>query len=293
MGQLANVEPECLFQVSALTYYPVKSCKGIGLDEAIIEMRGIKNDRRLMIIDNSGRFLTQREHPHMTFIEALIENGWLTMRAPDMSLLNLPCDKTGEQIDVLLWKDHCKAVDQGEQAAQWLSAYIGTPCRLVHIPDGYVRQVDQRYANSEQDQVGFADGFPLLLISQASLDDLNTRLAEPLEMTRFRPNIVVSGCAPFAEDTWKTIRIGDMMFTLAKSCARCVMTTINPQTGIQGKEPLKTLATYRHLPGRGVLFGQNIVHSNTGSIHVKDIVQVLEYQTPIIAHHYKDDALAI
>jgi len=201
-----------------------------------------------------------------------------------MPLLSLLCDQTGAQIDVVIWKDHCKAVDQGAQAAQWLSAYLGTACRLVHIPDGYVRQVDQLYANTKQDQVGFADGYPLLLISQASLDDLNTRLAEPLPMTRFRPNIVVSGCTPFAEDTWKTIRIGDMLFTLAKPCARCVLTTVDPQTGIQGKEPLKTLATYRHLPGKGVLFGQNLIQKHTGSIRVHDTVQVLEYQTPIIAH---------
>lgn len=292
MAQNASAEPEMDIQVSALYYYPVKSCKGIGLEEAIIEARGIKNDRRLMIIDSSGRFLTQRGHPHVTLIDAFIDEGWLTMRAPHMPLLNIPCHKRGEQVDVVLWEDHCKAIDQGEQAARWLSEYIGVTCRLVHIPDSYVRQVDQHYANSEQDQVGFADGFPFLLISQASLDDLNNRLFQPIEMKRFRPNIVVSGCRPFAEDTWRKIRIGNVVFTLVKPCARCVVTMIDPQTSVQGKEPLRTLATYRHITGRGVMFGQNVVHNNVGSIRIHDTVQILEYQTPIIKYQPAQKSMA-
>ena len=265
-------------QVSALYYYPVKSCRGIALPEAQIDQQGICRDRRLMIVDPNGRFLTQRGHPRVALVEALIEDTWLTLKAPDMPALTIQFWTAGQEIDVTLWGDQCKAVDQGKHAALWLSKYVGVPCRLVHIPDGYVRQVDQRYALNPEDQVGFADGFPFLLISQASLDDLNSRLVEQVPMERFRPNIVVTGCQPFAEDTWKRIRIGEIEFNLVKPCARCVVTLIDQKTGIQYKEPLRTLATYRHFPGKGVLFGQNLTHNNVGTIRVEQKVQVLEYR---------------
>jgi uncharacterized protein len=191
-----------------------------------------------------------------------------------MDPITVKCTNTGKHREVSLWEDTCEAIDQGDEVAQ-LSRYIGIPCRLVRIRDGYVRQVSTEYAHDERDQVGFADGFPFLLLSEASLADLNARLSVPISMQRFRPNIVVSGTTPFGEDTWKIIRIGGIEFHVVKPCARCVVTTIDQQSGVQGKEPLRTLATYRHVRGKGVLFGQNLVHSNEGSISVGDVVHIV------------------
>jgi uncharacterized protein len=278
------------FRVSSLHFYPVKSCRGIQLEQAVIDARGIKNDREFMLVDASGRFLTQRSHPKMALIEAFLERDekdekdtWLTLSAPDMPLKSLRSTLAGSRTQVVIWQDRCEAIDQGDEVAAWLSAFLDVSCRLVHMPADFVRKVDTTYAPREQDQVSFADGFPFLLLSSASLQDLNARLPQPVKMNRFRPNIVVSGTSPFAEDSWKRIRINSVEFDLVKPCARCVITTIEQQNGIQGrKEPLRTLASYRFVAGRGVLFGQNLVHRNKGIISVGDEVHVLEYQTPLV-----------
>ncbi len=261
--------------VSSLHYYPVKSCKGIEVEVAAIDARGIKNDRRLMLIDMAGNFLTQRGHPKVALIEAFLEDSWLMLKAPGMSLMKNHCRNTGKHVDVVIWNERCDAVDQGDAVASWLSLFIGVPCRLVRIPDEFVRKVDPNYAPDENAQVGFADGFPFLLMSESSLADLNARSPKKIDMLRFRPNIVFAGGPPLIEDTWKRIRIGTIEFHVVKPCARCVVTTIDQQSGVQGKEPLRTLAQYRHIPHKGVLFGQNLVHSSEGTIRVGDEVQVV------------------
>ena len=180
-----------------------------------------------------------------------------------------------ERVDVSVWSDRCVAIDEGPDAAEWLSAFLDVRCRLVRFPNDATRRVDPEYGGPN-DQVGFADGFSFLLTSCASLDDLNRRLAAPLPMNRFRPNIVVNGGNAFQEDRWRRIRIDDITFAVVKPCARCVTTTVDQKTGDASREPLRTLATFRNVPGRGVMFGQNLIHDRSGELHVGAEVAVLE-----------------
>lgn len=261
-------------KISALYYYPIKSCKGTLLERAIVGKKGIQNDRVMMVVDPAGVFLTQREHHRMALIAPRVQGDTLTLTAPEMPPLTIARTSRGKHVAVTVWRDHCAAIDQGDVVAAWLSDFLTTPCRLVHVADDAVRQVDQTYARRAEDQVGFADGFPFHVISEASLDDLNTRLEMPLEINRFRPNIVVSGCAPFAEDRWKRIQLGEIVLDLVKPCARCVITTVDQSTAESDQEPLRTLATYRKQQ-RKVMFGQNAIHTNVGIICVGAQVQVL------------------
>ena len=169
-------------------------------------------------------------------------------------------------MNVTIWNDQCSAIDCGDEAAKWISQFLDTPSRIVFFPDTEVRQVDPDYANLG-DKTAFSDGFPLLLISQASLDDLNSRLQQPVTMTQFRPNIVISGCEAFAEDKWKKIKIGDIEYRIVKPCSRCIIPSINIETAKPAAEPLKTLASYRK-QGNKVYFGQNIIAENEGSIEI-------------------------
>jgi uncharacterized protein YcbX len=186
----------------------------------------------------------------------------------------------GSRTRVRIWRDHVQVADQGAAAADWLSTFLEYPCRLVRLPEDVVRPVDPEFATRADDQVGLADGFPVLLISEESLADLNRRLAAPLPMNRFRPNVVVSGAGvPFAEDTWREIQIGEVRFSLVKACARCITTTTDQRTAERGVEPLATLASYRRVP-RGVLFGQNLVHAGPGRIAVGDPLEVCRTTPP-------------
>lgn len=175
---------------------------------------------------------------------------------------------------VQVWNDRCPAQLCGDSADAWLSDFLDRPCRLVHMADETVRQVDLKYA-ALGDRTAFADGFPLLLISQASLDDLNSRLTDSVPMIRFRPNLVVSGCEPYAEDHWRKIRIGELTLRVVKPCSRCKITTVDPGSGETGSEPLKTLSGYRR-EGNRVFFGQNLVHEGTGELALDMPVEVLD-----------------
>ena len=177
---------------------------------------------------------------------------------------------------VNIWKSKgVHAIDQGDESAQWFSDWLGVSVRLVHVADGYKRRLNPEYASSAEDHTGFADGYPILIISEASLLDLNSKLISPLPMNRFRPNIVVQNCEPFAEDTWKRIRIGSVEMALVKPCPRCVVTTIDKETLEKSKEPLKTLATYRN-QADGAMFGMNVIPLNEGEVKVGMSVEVLE-----------------
>jgi uncharacterized protein YcbX len=167
-----------------------------------------------------------------------------------------------------------EAIDQGDQAAEWFSEHLGMSVRLVHIADDYIRTLSEQYAINADDRTGFADGYPILLASEEGLDDLNSRLDAPLPMNRFRPNMVVKGCEPFAEDTWSRIRIGEIEMAVVKPCARCVVTTIDKETLEQRKEPLKTLASYRTQTG-GAMFGQNVIPLNEGRLRLGMNVEIL------------------
>ncbi len=262
--------------LSALTIYPIKSCRGHAVDRALVTARGLAQDRLLLITDVDGHFLTQREYPKMALIEPTIGEDLCTLRAPGMAALDIPTRTSGAARSVVIWRDECQAVDQGEAAAAWLSDYLGTAVRLVHMHETFARPVDPRYRRRAADQTSFADGFPFLLISEASLAELNGRLATPLLMDRFRPNLVVRGCEPFAEDRWRQIQIGAVTFDLVKPCARCTITTIDQATGLVGKEPLATFATFRRAEGGKVLFGQNMVSAGIGLIAVGDHVLLKE-----------------
>ncbi|MGQ0601659.1 MAG: MOSC domain-containing protein, partial [Anaerolineales bacterium] len=267
-----------MITVSDLYYYPIKSCRGYALQTAVLDARGISHDRRFLIVDAKGRFITQREQPRVALIEPCVTDDSLSLTAPGMSPLMIETRAARERRSVVIWRDTVEALDMGEAVSRWLSEYLREPARLVKFADDVTRKVSADYARRPTDQTGFADGYPLLLITQESLDDLNTRLAvsgsDPLPMNRFRPNLVVSGAQPYAEDSWQQIRIGDLVLDLVKPCARCVTTTTDQHTAARGKEPLATLARYRNNE-RGALFGQNVIHAGPGTLHMGDAVEIV------------------
>jgi MOSC domain-containing protein len=258
-----------MIRVSGLFIYPVKSCRGIALDRAEVAATGFAHDREWLVVDRHGVFMTQRDWPGLARVEVSVVPDGIELAADGMARLAVAAPGPGASPQrVVIWRDECEAAPAGRDAAQWFSELLGTRCRLVRMPPSTLRQVDQHFATAG-DQVGFADGFPFLLLSEASLAELNRRLEEPLPMDRFRPNIVVAGCAPHAEDGWSRIVIGGLGFRVVKPCARCVITTTDQATGARGREPLRTLATYRLFDGK-VLFGQNLVHEGRGTIQVGD-----------------------
>ena len=267
-----------MLRLSGLYRYPLKSGVAEPLREASLDALGVLGDRRWMVVDaETGRFLTQRLLPQMTQLQARWQGAaQLLLSAPGMAdlLVALP----GEQAQlrgVTIWRDSLRVPDAGEAAALWLSQLLGRPCRLVQVPEARARQVDTAYAEVG-DKVAFADGFPLLLIGQGSLDDLCARVGRPLEMLRFRPNLVVEGAAPYAEDGWRRIRIGTLEFRVVKGCSRCIMTTLDPQSGERSadREPLATLRGYRQRDGE-VYFGQNLIACGTGQLALGMPVEVL------------------
>ena len=262
-------------KISALTIYPVKSMRGLDLQSAGLDDMGICWDRRWMVIDADSHFVTGRKQPLLLTIQPqLTEGGMLSLHFPDGTHLTVAPAISGEQrIPVTVWKDRVMATPLDAACDQVLSAYLGQDCRLVFIASDETRQVDQEFANPGE-RTGFADGFPLLLISEASLDDLNSRLVEPLSMQRFRPNIVISGCSAYAEDEWRDIRINNIPHAVVKPCSRCVMTTVDQETGVKaGMEPLQTLTKYRR-QGNKVMFGQNVIHRGRGVIRIGDFVEI-------------------
>ena len=261
--------------LSSLMYYPIKACRGLDAAESQVECMGLEHDRRMMVVTPEGEFLTQREHPRLALVTPQLKNGALTLSAPDFDSIHLIMQTSGATWPVNIWRSKgVQAIDQGEEVAGWFSDWLGASVRLVHMADGYIRRVNQQYAVTSHDHTGFADGYPILLISEESLADLNSRLETPVPMNRFRPNIVIKGCEPFAEDTWKRIRIGNVEMAIVKPCPRCVVTTIDKETLEQSKEPLKTLNAFRKKAG-GAMFGQNVIPLNEGRIRLGMNVETL------------------
>jgi uncharacterized protein len=263
-------------RVSGLFVYPIKSCASTAVAAASVGRRGFEGDREYMLTTPQGLFVTQREQPRMALIRPAIVPGGLTLAAPGRPALELEARTTGDRRRVIVWRDACDAIDQGDEAAAWFSDFLGVAVHLVRMADEFSRPVNRDYAVSATDETGFADGYPFLLIGEGSLADLNARLPEPVEMNRFRPNIVVSGAPPYAEDGWRRLRVGEVPMAVAKPCARCVITTTDQATATRGREPLATLAAYRTIPGRGTMFGQNLIHLGPGRIAVGDPVDVTE-----------------
>lgn len=254
--------------VSEIWVYPVKSCRGIRLDSARVVHTGLEHDRNWMVVDANGRFVTQREHAVMARIETSLVNGTVELRFDGRAPLVLR-PEPGPLRPVHIWRHDCEAHDAGDEAAAWLSEVIGLPFRIVRMPEDHHRQVGPAYEGKAA--TAFSDGYPILVISEASLADLNGRLAEPVPMNRFRPNLVVAGTEPFAEDSWGPVRVGEVELMGCKPCERCTVPTIDQRTSERGKEPLRTLSTYRK-DERGVLFGQNLVHVGRGTITEGDPV---------------------
>jgi len=249
---------------------------GIALKNARVTDRGFAYDRRWMLVDESNLFISQREVAEMALMDVAIEKDGLRVTyRPQNSSIIIPFEsQTHEFVEVTIWDDTCTGQFVGYEADQWFSKMLGMNCRLVYMADNSHRITDQRYA-PENSITSFSDAYPFLLIGQASLDELNTRLDEPLPMNRFRPNIVFTGGEPFAEDMMHSFTIGDVLFYGVKLCARCNIPTIDQTTAKSGKEPLKTLARYRFKNNK-IMFGQNLIHEGTGEIAVGDELRVLK-----------------
>ncbi|BAU54630.1 MOSC domain-containing protein [Mucilaginibacter gotjawali] len=270
-----------MLKISELYIYPIKSLPGISVKQALVTKTGFEHDRRWMLVDKNNLFISQREAPQMTQLLAAIENNGLkithkingeSFRVP---FYPPPAGGRGARAEVVVWDDTCEAEFVSDEADAWFSKMLGMKCRLVYMPDDTRRMVDQTYAPGDV-ITSFSDGYPFLLIGQASLSDLNSRLAIQLPMDRFRPNIVFTGGKPFAEDLMGNFTIGGIDFQGVKLCARCPIPTINQQDGSRGKEPIKTLASYRQKNNK-ILFGQNLVHNGEGVIKVGDNLKVLSY----------------
>ncbi len=267
--------------LSEINIYPIKSLGGISLKSATVENRGLQYDRRWMLVDENNKFLTQREFPKMATVGVEILKSGLGVSS-DNKNLEIPFEiNVGETANVKIWSSRCRAKIYQKEINDWFSEILQTECKLVLMPEETTRKVNYFYAVHKEDTVSFADGYPVLLIGEESLVDLNSRLQTPVPMNRFRPNLVVSGTDAFAEDGWKQIKISSAIFHVVKPCGRCVMTTIDQTSGEkQGTEPLKTLASYR-IPKRSIkkkiLFGQNLIAENVGAIlNIGDEIKIIE-----------------
>jgi uncharacterized protein YcbX len=263
--------------VVALHRYPVKSLRGQALERATIGPRGIEGDRRWLVTDEGGRFLTRRELPQMALIDARPEGDGLRLAHPDLGDLRVERPAETPETEVRVWRDAVAARPADPAAGAFLSAALGRPVRLMWQPEESIRPVDPDYATAA-DHVSFADGFPLLITGIASLAALNDRLDAPVEMARFRPNLVIDGIAAWGEDRWRRIRIGALMLRIVKPCSRCIMTTQDPLTGerAHGNDPLTTLRRMGRMAKGGIMFGQNAIPDGAGEIAVGDAVEVLE-----------------
>lgn len=260
-------------KLSGLFIYPVKSLSGISVSRWPVVETGLKYDRKWMIVDDSGQFLSQRKVASLALIKTSLTDKELILSAPAMKDLILPLESAeGDLVPVTVWHDHGNARTVSAEADQWLSHFLHLDCRLVYQPGDEIREVDPVYGRPT-DQVAYSDGFPFLLVSENSLASLNEAMKLALPMARFRPNLVVSGCAAYAEDTWREISIGPIEFRLPKPCSRCVVPTINQETAETGKEPLVTLNRTRKWQNK-VYFGQNALHNQCGELGVGDTVRI-------------------
>lgn len=256
-----------------LHVYPLKGARGIALERADVRRGGLQHDRRFLLIDPEGAFVTQRGQPTLALVTTAIDGPTLTLGTPLGGSVSLPLGPDGPRRMVRIWHDEVEAVEVGGAAAELVSEHLGLRCSLVYMPDDVVRPVESPYG-APGDRVGFADAYPVLLAARASLEDLNARLAAPIAMSRFRPNLVVDGGAPFDEERYERARVGSVTFRMPKRCSRCQVTTVDQDTAEVGKEPLRTLAQYRAV-ANNVYFAQNMIPDAEGSLAVGDDVAYL------------------
>ena len=254
--------------ISELAIYPVKSMRQIQLQKSSLQFGGLKHDRRWMVIDKEGVMITQRKVARLCLIQPELLNVEvdcsLKLSANGMPDIDVSVPDVSVTRKAKVWDDDCNAYDAGDEVANWLAKFLNVECRLVYFPDDEIRIVDQTYAQPN-DQTAFSDGFPILLTTQASLDDLNSRMEESVSMARFRPNIVISGGEAFAEDEWKILTVGDIALRVVKPCSRCVIPSIDIETAEKTAEPIKTLISYRKRDNK-IFFGQNVVADGKGEL---------------------------
>ncbi len=255
--------------LSEIWIYPIKSLGGVRLDSARVMSKGLEYDRRWMLMDDNGVFMTQRLVPRMALCHVTMHKTHFRISYNEHSI-ELPFQlHEGEPKNALVWDDRVSVLEVNNNYNRWFSDVLGVSCKLVYFPEPHVRLVDPRYRIRETDETSLSDGYPFLLIGQSSLDDLNSRLESPVPMNRFRPNFVYTGGEPYEEDTWRNFNIGQNRFVAVKPCARCIMTTIDQNTSTKSAEPLKTLSTYRKRENK-IFFGQNVIGLDYTSISVGD-----------------------
>lgn len=260
-------------QISEIWIYPIKSLGGISLASANVKPKGLAWDRRWMLVDENNQFVTQRSLPEMALFNVALDDGFVKVTHRQDSIRFPTEGEDSPLFKATIWDDTVSVREVTQEASQWFSEHMATPCRLVAFPEESARPVDPKY-NVAEDQVSLADGYPLLIIGQSSLDDLNKRLSVPVPMNRFRPNLVFTGGEPYEEDEWKNFRVGNNRFAAVKRCGRCVLTTVDQSTGEKGMEPLATLSKYRKADTK-VLFGQNLIALDYHEVSVGDTI-VLE-----------------
>lgn len=263
--------------LSQIWIYPVKSLRGYPINHTELTARGLQHDRRWMIVDAEGQFLTQRKVPGMVLIQAHGASDHLKLQVPLLGeiQIGIPTEADADPVSVTVWRSQCPALRPRHPIHNILSEQLGQPCHLLYMPDTTQRAINPDYALNPDDAVSFADGYPYLLATEASLEALNEQLTEPVTMERFRPNLVIAGSTAFAEDHWRDLRIGNFTFTAVKPCERCVMVTVDPDRGLTAKEPLQTLARL-HRVNQKVIFGQNLIgHHSAGQLQVGDPVVIL------------------
>ncbi|MBN1210123.1 MAG: MOSC domain-containing protein [Myxococcaceae bacterium] len=262
--------------LARLFIHPIKSTRGLPLTRATAEPLGLEHDRRWMLVRPDGSGITGREFPSLVRVSAVPTDGGLRLSGLKMPELRVPTPAAhAPRMDVTLFGDRCSAARADEAAGRWFTQLLGEPVALVYVDAKMQRPVDPTYGSPE-DRVGFPDAFPLLLLSRASVEELNRHLARPVTVEHFRPNLVVEGCEPFAEDTWRRLRVGSAELEIVKPCARCVFTTVDPETGVKDLdgEPLRTLTQLRR-NGKKVLFGQNVLVRRPGTLQVGDPIELL------------------
>lgn len=272
-----------MISISALYIYPVKSCRGIALSQARLDAFGFEHDRRFLVVDGTGHFLTQRSVPRMSLVETELTPTELVLRARGAGEFRVPLPGGVERerrTQVVIWRDTVEAIDLGDAVANWLRDCIGQRCRLVHTGANFGRTLRREKIPAPhqlalpQVPVAFVDAYPLLVVSEASVALLNERQEPRLLMDRFRPNVVIKGCAAHDEDHWPMVRINGVEIRAGGDCARCTVTTVDQATAVHGKEPLRALAKYRRTPEGSVIFGQNWIHAGPGTLQVGDRVEV-------------------
>ena len=264
--------------LTGIAIHPLKSAAGVDVDAGEVEPCGLRGDRRWMAVDGDGVCVTARERPQLVRIRAGIAGPDLRLEMDGRAPIVVRRPEAGSRpARTWIWGQACSALDAGDAAARWMSEAIDKPVRLVAM-DGRAKRRPDPDCTLPEDEVSFADCYPVLAIGQGSLDDLNTRTPAPVSMRRFRPNFTIGGGAPYAEDGWRRIRIGAVEFEGVENCARCELPTVDPDTGVPDprREPMRTLARYRRRAAGGVFLGQNLVPRGTGTVRVGDRVVVLE-----------------